>query len=198
MSYRHPLRQTQTVDYSSTKRQPSNASTISTAYSNSSGAFELSRTSTLSSTASSGYAGHKRGLSEAIGMSYSAAENWSGRSSHDGSPNTSPYKNVRQSLRPLPQAPAPSPPSGDSDGFHSRGQSMDGIKGPYTDSYPSISTARTSTIRPNSMILSRADSISRGARSQTMQHPHSQFAAPDLQSLQRSSTSQLRTLSKFA
>ena len=131
-------------------------------------------------------------------MSYSAAENWSGRSSHDGSPNTSPYKNVRQSLRPLPQAPAPSPPSGDSDGFHSRGQSMDGIKGPYTDSYPSISTARTSTIRPNSMILSRADSISRGARSQTMQHPHSQFAAPDLQSLQRSSTSQLRTLSKFA
>jgi Ras GTPase-activating-like protein IQGAP2/3 len=31
-----------------------------------------------------------------------------------------------------------------------------------------------------------------------MQHQHSPFAAPDLQSLQRSSTSQLRTLSKFA
>jgi Ras GTPase-activating-like protein IQGAP2/3 len=131
-------------------------------------------------------------------MSPSAAENWSGRGSLESSPNTSPYKSVRQSLRPLPQPPGPSPPSRDRDGFHTRGQSMDGAKGSYTDSYTPTSTARTSAIRPNSMILSRADSISRGARAQTMQHPHTQFAAPDLQSLQRSSTSQLRTLSKFA
>lgn len=48
------------------------------------------------------------------------------------------------------------------------------------------------------MIMSRTDSISRGSRSQTLHSPHSSFAAPDLQSLQKSSTRQLRTLSKFA
>lgn len=51
------------------------------------------------------------------------------------------------------------------------------------------------------MILSRADSINRGPssfRSNALQHPHSPLTAPDLQQLQRSSTSQLRTLSKFA
>ena len=48
------------------------------------------------------------------------------------------------------------------------------------------------------MLLSRADSISRGSRSQTLQHQHSPLTAPALQDLQRSSTSQLRTLSKFA
>jgi Ras GTPase-activating-like protein IQGAP2/3 len=48
------------------------------------------------------------------------------------------------------------------------------------------------------MVLGRSDSISRTGRSYTLQHQHSPFAAPDLQSLQKSSTSQLRTLSKFA
>lgn len=50
------------------------------------------------------------------------------------------------------------------------------------------------------MLLSRSDSISRGrtSRSSTVPHQHSPLATPDLQSLQKSSTSQLRTLSKFA
>jgi Ras GTPase-activating-like protein IQGAP2/3 len=49
------------------------------------------------------------------------------------------------------------------------------------------------------MVLGRADSISRGAgRNHTMQHQHSPLSGPDLQQLQRSSTSQLRNLSKFA
>jgi len=51
-------------------------------------------------------------------------------------------------------------------------------------------------------MLTRADSIlqapGRLGRSETMPHHHSSFAAPDLQSLQKSSTSQLRNLSKFA
>ncbi|TVY23888.1 Ras GTPase-activating-like protein rng2 [Lachnellula hyalina] len=205
MAYRHPLRQTQTADYlSPTKRQPSNASTTSSGYSSSSGAFDLSRTSTLSSTTSSGYTGHKRGLSETTGMAYPGFEKTGKRSNLDSSPESA-YKNVRQSLRPLPQPPAATPP--ERNGYHTRGQSMDvgypsrghtidTSSSAYTD-YGETTNTRLSPIRPNSMLLTRADSMSR-MRGQTMQHSHSPFAAPDLQSLQKSSTSQLRTLSKFA
>ena len=108
---------------------------------------------------------------------------------------------MRQSLRPLPQPPAASPPSRERDGFqHSRGYSVEVPKMTYTEGYTPAptTTPRTSAIRPNSMVLSRTDSISRSARSQTLQHQHSPLTAPDLQDLQRSSTSQLRTLSKFA
>jgi Ras GTPase-activating-like protein IQGAP2/3 len=151
--------------------------------------------STLSSAASSGYSGHKRGLSEATGMSPSATENRNYHGSLDSSPDGS-YKNVRQSLRPLPQAPGPSPPS-HRVGLHSRTQSMDVVKNSYGEYVPSVNP-QPASIRPNSMILSRSDSIKRGARSQTLQHQHSPLTAPDLQSLQKSSTSQLRTLSQFA
>ena len=52
------------------------------------------------------------------------------------------------------------------------------------------------------MILSRADSIKRNSASTAQtsgsQYSHSPFPTPDLNSLQRSSTRQLRTLSKFA
>ncbi|TAQ85433.1 hypothetical protein B7494_g6254 [Chlorociboria aeruginascens] len=203
MSYRHlPLHQIQTADYTSyAKRQPSNASTASTSYSNSSGAFELSRTSTLSSTASSGYAGHRRGISEASGMSPSAIDNKSVRSTLDSNPESA-YKSIRQSLRPLPQPPALSPPSSpEKNEFrHSRGQSVDVARFSYNDASASA-VPRNMSIRPNSMILSRADSMNRGSssfRSQGLQHSYSPLTTPDLQSLQRSSTSQLRTLSKFA
>ncbi|KAH8783830.1 hypothetical protein F5882DRAFT_498394 [Hyaloscypha sp. PMI_1271] len=181
MSYRHPLRQTQTADYSSNKRQLSNASTVSTAYSN------------------SAYAGHKRGLSEATGMSPSASENRSSRGSPQPSPE-SPYKSIRQSLRPLPQPPNPSPPSYERIGQHARTQSMDVAKTTYGE-YALTATPRTSSIRPNSMVLSRSDSVNRGhstLRNHPMQHQHSPLTAADLPQLQKSSTSQLRTLSRFA
>jgi Ras GTPase-activating-like protein IQGAP2/3 len=226
MSYRQTLRPIPTADYSSpTKRQPSNTSTVSTAYSNFSGAFELSRTSTLSSTASSGYASHKQGLAEAAGMSHSSTENRDFRSSHGSGPEI-PYRSARQSLRSLPQAPAASPLVRDRDRpQHSRGYSVDALKMSteeytptptptprtsstrptsmllnrlYTDDYTPNPAARTSSIRPNSMVLSRTDSINGGSRIQTLQHQHSPLTAPDLQDLQKSSTSQLRTLSKFA
>jgi Ras GTPase-activating-like protein IQGAP2/3 len=203
MSYRHPLQQTHMADYSTTKRQPSNASSASTAYSNSSSAFELSRTSTLSSTVSSTYSGHKRGVSEAPGTSPSAMANKGGRISHDSSPSSA-YKSVRQSLRPLPQPPSATPPRKNANEYqHSRAKSVEVSSRPeYLDGFtsaPAVNLAlRTTAIRPNSMILSRSDSISRTSRSHTLQHQPSPFAAPDLQSLQKSSTSQLRTLSKFA
>jgi Ras GTPase-activating-like protein IQGAP2/3 len=129
-------------------------------------------------------------------MSPSATENRNYHGGLDSSPE-GPYKNVRQSLRPLPQAPGPSPPSHHRVGHHTRTQSMDVVKNSYGEYAPSIQPQPTS-IRPNSMILSRADSIKRGPRSQTLQHQHSPLTAPDLQSLQKSSTSQLRTLSQFA
>ncbi|RDL33331.1 GTPase activation, GAP [Venustampulla echinocandica] len=213
MTYQYPLRPSQPADYSSLPRQPSNASTVSSAYSNthsaSSGAFELSRTSTLSSTASSGYGyGHKRGLSEGRGLRPPGIENIrSGGNGSVGSSPDAPYKSVRQSLRPLPQPPGPSPIEKNENRNaynHSRGQSIDNVKLMREDYAPtSTPTPRShlSSIRPNSMILSRADSINIGpgasGRSQALQH-HSPLVAPDLQSLQKSSTSQLRTLSKFA
>ncbi|PQE22541.1 GTPase-activator for Ras-like GTPase protein [Rutstroemia sp. NJR-2017a BVV2] len=224
-----------------TKRQPSNASTASTAYSNSSSANELSRTSTFSSTGSSGYGTHKRGLSEAAGM-YSSSENRNGMGSIESSPDSA-YKSVRNSLRPLPQAPGQTPPERDKSPFqHGRGQSVDVIKNnllqhnrgqsvdvtttpsrpqhnrgksidvsklattfePPAESSisPSRSPTRRPAIRPNSMLLSRSDSVSVGAgtlaRSHGPPHLHSPLTRPELQSFERSSTSQLRTLSKFA
>jgi len=194
MSYRQNLRPTPAADYfSPTKRQPSNASNTSTAYSNSSSGFDLSRTSTISSTTSSGYAGHKRGLSEATGMSHSSIEP-NARSSYGSSPE-SPYKNVRQSLRPLPRTPTSSPPVKIVDRpQHSRGYSVDVPRMPLyteentptpatqissvrpnsmllsranTEDYTATPTARNS-MRPNSMVLSRTDSMSRSSRGHTL------------------------------
>ncbi|KFZ03127.1 hypothetical protein V502_11202 [Pseudogymnoascus sp. VKM F-4520 (FW-2644)] len=210
MSYRHPLHQIQANDYSSqlAKRQPSTASTSSSAYSHPSEASYLSRTSTISSTASSGYQqpAHKRGLSEAKGMS-PATDLRPGSSGRGFStPNSEdPFQSVRLSLRPLPQVPAqtyPSPPSKQQLFQHSRGQSLD-VKPMYNDTAASPPPKRTGALRPNSMLLSRADST-RTVRSNSMQPSsqlspvHTPVAAPDLQSLGKSSTGHLRTLSKFA
>ncbi|KFY47699.1 hypothetical protein V495_01872 [Pseudogymnoascus sp. VKM F-4514 (FW-929)] len=212
MSYRHPLHQIQTNDYSAqlAKRQPSTASTSSSAYSHPSEASYLSRTSTISSTASSGYqqAAHKRGLSEAKGMSPATDVRPGSSGRGFSTPNSEdPFQSVRLSLRPLPQAPAQtypsSPPSKQKQQFqHSRGQSLD-VKPMYNDVTASPPSKRTAALRPNSMLLSRADST-RTVRSNSMQPSsqlsplHTPVAAPDLQSLGKSSTGHLRTLSKFA
>jgi Ras GTPase-activating-like protein IQGAP2/3 len=130
-------------------------------------------------------------------MAPSARDRRSPLESVQSSPESA-YKNVRQSLRPLPQAPGPSPPSHDRSGYHTRGQSIDTGKLSNGD-YTSNTNLRTSSLRPQSMVLGRSDSISRGAnRNSMIQHQHSPLTAPDLQQLQRSSTSQLRNLSKFA
>src|SRR6185436_14321180 len=80
------------------------------------------------------------------------------------------YSSARRSLRPLPQAPASSPSTiRPSPGRHDRGQSVDIGKLSLNDRRQSdyerhgqSTPTRPSAIRPNSMILTRSDSINRG------------------------------------
>ncbi|KAL9094431.1 MAG: hypothetical protein Q9165_003281 [Trypethelium subeluteriae] len=112
-----------TVSTPSPLRHASNASTDSSAYSGYSNPFPPSRTSTVSSHASNDQqypgAGHKRGYSEStIGQSNFG-------SSDPGGKGVSPdqtYKSMRQSLRPLPQAPASSSPRATENDFHAYSQ----------------------------------------------------------------------------
>ncbi|KAF7943932.1 uncharacterized protein EAE97_006002 [Botrytis byssoidea] len=95
---------------------------------------------------------------------------------------------------------------------HNRGKSIDVSKLTLFESpaqsliSPATSPTRSPTrrppmVRPNSMLLSRSDSISVAAGALSKLGPlhiHSPLTRPELQSFERSSTSQLRTLSKFA
>ncbi|KAL2287808.1 hypothetical protein FJTKL_04628 [Diaporthe vaccinii] len=208
MSYRpHPLRQTYTADHP-VDRHPSTTSSASSGYSFSSGQFDLSRTTTQSSSASSGYGsmGHKRGKSEANGRLPSSPK------SPETRPQTSTgnmYSAARQSLRPLPQAPVSAPTTPPRDPYrHDRGQSIDIGKLAHFEKEPTSpippSRPRASTIRPNSMVMSRSDGILSGSSGLPppqvpLHQPHAaQLARPDLVTMGRSSTSQLRTLSKLA
>ena len=119
------------------------------------------------------------------------------------------YKSARQSLRPLPQPPSASPPSGygKSHLTHSRGQSFDDApKLGYDGAAFSSPSIVAKADRPQSMVLSRADSIIPSSSLSQRPHVHhagtsphgSAFSSPDLTTLSNSSTSHLRTLSKFA
>ncbi|KAK5632625.1 hypothetical protein RRF57_008339 [Xylaria bambusicola] len=225
MSYRpHPLRQSYTVDPAPVTRQPSTtSSSASSGYSHASFTSDLynpSNASTTSSVVSNGYSsstvGHKRGKSEAVIRH---------RTTFEEAPKSPEkmYSMARQSLRPLPQPPtsgSPPPPSAppltpprrDRLERHERGQSIDIGKLSHYDPRTSptrISPATSPThlsvstnARPTSMLLTRSDSIRPDvARTTTSsQHAvvHSPLAAPNLQQLGRSSTNQLRTLSKLA
>ncbi len=131
---------------------------------------------------------------------------------YPSSNETSPagtYKSLRQSLRPLPQAPSASPPgttkAGSSDRV--RGQSVE-ISTPYNLSAPLYSP--TSVPQPDqsySRALGRSNSITQppAASYRPQAHhayssPHTQtlLIPPDLQTLKNSTTGHLRTLSKFA
>ncbi|KAL2261352.1 hypothetical protein VTK26DRAFT_4349 [Humicola hyalothermophila] len=207
-SYRpHPLRQSQTADYA-VSRQPSNASSsASSGYSStSSGFYELGRSS-MSSSPSSIYSarGHKRGLSEVTRRP--PALN-SAQSCPSAPAPENLYHAARQSLRPLPQVPRPvTPPRAPT--RHDRGHSVDigklsladhGQMSP-TPPTPPTPPPRTSGLRPNSMLLTRADSVRRNsdAGAPSLVHAHTTpLTTPDLERLGRSSTNQLRTLSKLA
>ncbi|KAK4454774.1 hypothetical protein QBC34DRAFT_140781 [Podospora aff. communis PSN243] len=204
MSYRpHPLRQSQTADYS-VLRAPSNASSsASSGYSHSSGTFEFSRgPSSLASSPSSIYSHsghHKRGQSEASRLPPTR------HTSKSLPPTPSPeniYNAARQSLRPLPQAPAVATPIR-APARHERGQSLDVSRLSINDSGRASPTPlpRTPAMRPNSMLLTRSDSVRRGSDvgPPSLVHAHTTpLAAPDLKSLGRSSTNELRTLSRLA
>ncbi|KAI1384019.1 uncharacterized protein F4822DRAFT_418384 [Hypoxylon trugodes] len=215
MSHRpHPLRQSYTVDYTtvnSVNRQLSTtSSSASSGYTNSSynsDHYEFGPPSASSSVTSSGHDTsaflHKRGKSEA------AIRHPSPRSSIYDEPKKSPenmYNLARQSLRPLPQTPSPgsspekTPPRRD---HHERGQSVDigrlSLSNGRTSPTPQ---SKSPNSRPTSMLLTRSDSIRPNAPGTLTHSPqalvHPTFAAPDLQQLGRSSTNQLRTLSKLA
>src|SRR5882757_10426748 len=126
------LRRTQTDNqYGLPHRQTSVASTASSVYSS---AFLPSRTSTVTSTNSSIYSrgspGHKRGLSEAGEMTPTRV--YGGNSSVENSPDHV-YRNVRQTLRPLPQAPSPNATPRRPSGHHVRAQTIDRFPQTYSE-----------------------------------------------------------------
>ena len=112
------------------------------------------------------------------------------------------YKSARQSLRPLPQPPSASPPSTIKKTHltHSRVQSYDEApKYQYNGPAYSPTSLATQPTGANALGLNRADSVSRRSQQQTNTSPHGPvLSTPELQDLKKSSTSHLRTLSKFA
>ncbi|KAL8393490.1 hypothetical protein RB595_003302 [Gaeumannomyces hyphopodioides] len=269
----HPLRQSQTADYPVFRQPSTTSSSASSGYSYNSEASHTSMSS--AGTSYYGSLNHGRTKSE-VGRLPSAST-----SSPQRMPQDNIYKDARQSLRPLPQAPGALTAGDRVPSYrHDRGQSVDIGKLSLRDregsySLPSISPTRkspsplaatntsptrmsptplhsantsptrlspvplpspstsptrlsqsylppgntsptrtsptkTSTIRPNSMFLTRADPANQAeslavahaygpSSPPASHHPHPvHLPAPDLESLGRSSTNQLRTLSKLA
>jgi Ras GTPase-activating-like protein IQGAP2/3 len=194
-SPRHTLHQ-YSPPRASPLRQSSNASTSSSAYSGSSYPSVSSYASTLASIDSNPPppypAGHKRGRSET-----EMAGDPTYRSSREASP-TATYKSIRQSLRPLPQPPNDAPPT---------------LKPTPTKHDPEgdrrVDSRSSATPTPKasrhhysvSETLHRSGSLMRSSRDRSESHygsAHSTlFVPPDLDELQRSSTTQLRNLSKL-
>ncbi|CAI7673282.1 unnamed protein product [Penicillium palitans] len=212
-------------------RHGSTASTNSSAYSVASSSFAPSRTSTVSSNASTSHNfGHFRGKSEASSISSGTTVtdamergNWSNAGTA--------YDNIRRSLRPLPQAPNPSSSTANTGGYrHSRSQTINESR-PWKDHRPSTPESRHLHLKEN---LSPRESLSPRHQTHTYEpqsppqptsprnwspvpgtsrpsspqkaFPHSAhpaqltatLSAPELETLQKSSTGHLRTLSKFA
>ncbi|KAK4110460.1 hypothetical protein N656DRAFT_713557 [Canariomyces notabilis] len=213
-SYRpHPLRQSQTAEYPVLRQSSNASSSASSGYSNtSSTTYESSRTPiTMPSSPSSTYSayGHKRGLSE-------VSRRPPALNSSQSYPSTPMAENIyhaaRQSLRPLPQVPRPVTPPRTSS-RHERGHSLDIGKLSITDQgrtspvpatplTPPTPPPRSPVVRPTSMLMTRYDSVHRNsgdASPPPLVHAHTApLTTPDLERLGRSSTNQLRTLSKLA
>ncbi|KAK3336394.1 hypothetical protein B0T19DRAFT_447470 [Cercophora scortea] len=205
MSFRpHPLRQSQTADYAVLRQSSNASSSASSAYSST---FDVGRApSSLSSSPSSTYSnyGHKRGQSEVVRPSFNTSQSFQPTSSPPYSENI--YNVARQSLRPLPRVPdAASPaPISTATPTPTPTPSLDISKLSITDTAPPVSpprTSRPSAVRPNSMLLTRSDTVRHGNEigPPALVHAHTApLGTPDLERLGRSSTNQLRTLSKLA
>ncbi|KIX93175.1 uncharacterized protein Z520_11029 [Fonsecaea multimorphosa CBS 102226] len=190
----YALRRAQT-DYQSgfPQRQTSSASTASSAYSGASSAFLPSRTSTVTSTNSSIYArgspGHKRTNTTIEDMTPTRA--YGGSSSVENSPDHV-YRNIRQSLRPLPQAPSPTstPNARRPSPYHARAHTI--------DRFPQISS-EDPFVDKHLHEHHQETHQSKTHTHQGLPNPHANtFKAPDLRELQKSSTTHLKTLSRFA
>ncbi|KAK2756968.1 hypothetical protein FQN54_004936 [Arachnomyces sp. PD_36] len=188
-------------------RQDSTASSNSSAYSIYSNPFMLSRTSTLSSTASSGYNSNsfdeKRRIRENSPMA-SLGEKEELAMNNGVNNNANPaetYGSIRRSLRPLPQVPNASPPA-----FrHSRSQTID--HSPNQKEHLLRTPTKSKSNLEENMPFSQLDTPSptqtspytRSHHSRNHSTPHAAaLSGSELQTLQKSSTSHLRTLSKFA
>lgn len=207
----HPLRQSHTLDFA-TKSSDINRKLSTTSSTASSGYSYLSDRSHNSqyTSASSGYGsptrGHKQTHSDvrARARTFENGEMTSPKKDRD-----SPYNSARQSLRPLPQAPASTPPKTPPHASmrHDRGKSIDigylsSTQPPIYDVHSSpTSPSRPLPMRPNSMLLTRSDSVRNGAGARDAlvlhQHHSAQIVRPNLEELGRSSTSQLKTLSRL-
>ncbi|KAF2822689.1 ras GTPase activating protein-like protein [Ophiobolus disseminans] len=180
-------------------RQTSIASNGSSTHSNQ---YPPSRSSTQSSNASSGYErpGHRRGMSEAAGLSQPRTESYFGSGDSD---SDNSFANVRKALRPLAQAPQSSPipevplrtaASPTRAHTHMRSQSVENIRQAPFDG----SVSPPAKPRPLSIAISRADSTRAPTRDHSTRPLSTHLERPALQSMQKSSTGHLRTLSKFA
>ncbi|SPQ18811.1 7357fdd0-cea3-4a59-8e6e-6ea6f9cbccbf [Thermothielavioides terrestris] len=150
--------------------------------------------------------GHKRGLSEVPRRTPPPS------SSLQSHPSKSVHENIyhaaRQSLRPLPPLPRPTTPPR-VPARHDRGHSVDIGKLSIADHAqtspppptPPTPPRHSPAARPTSMVLTRSDSVRRGSDPipPSLVHAHTApLSTPDLERLGRSSTNQLRTLSKLA
>lgn len=116
---------------------------------------------------------------------------YGGNSSIENSPDHM-YRNVRQTLRPLPQAPSPNstPNTKRPIAHHTRAQTIDHFpqaqsEDPFVEKHTHEHYSEANNPRPH---LHHATTSPHGTT----------FKAPDLQELQKSSTSHLRALSRFA
>ena len=160
----------------------------------------------MSSNSSSAYqqfgAGHKRGISDMSPTRASAREEISRRDMTA----VSGYKSMRQSLKPLPQAPNSSPPTPALKPKINNQNFVEPPK-PNYDMHDYFSHASTTNpIRPSSVNLGRSGSVtpmSSMSHRNGHQHQHTSshgpsLVSPDFTALKKSSTPYLKTLSKFA
>ena len=133
--------------------------------------------------------GHHRGKSEGYVLN-AVAGRYNDRNGGDRSAESSPYNSVRRSLRPLPQAPAESPPPSKRPGIsHVRSQTLDTFshgqpEDPfYTGKRHSVYSAYDGSDSPN---IHHSPSTPR------------MLSTPELSELEKSKTGHLKTLAKFA
>jgi Ras GTPase-activating-like protein IQGAP2/3 len=181
---------------------PSPLRHASTASSNSS----ESSNRTVSSNGSDGFRQqlptHRRGLNEATNLSHITMAPDSRAT--EGAAST--YQSIRHSLRPASRAAndAPTPaeqrplPSLRSTPTHSRAQSVDQVQSSASYDGPPSPPVK---LRPQSIAISRSDSIQRHDRSARSNNNHVHFnphlEKPELQEFQKSTTGHLRALSKL-
>ncbi|PNY22533.1 Ras GTPase-activating-like protein [Tolypocladium capitatum] len=213
----HPLRQSHTVDLAAPNnlnRYPSTtSSSASSGYSHASDR-SLNSQYTSSSASSGGHTSpttasrHRRGQSDVLARArtFEAGAMSGAIGGHDNLHGT-----ARRSIRPLPQAPASSPkppvtPPGLNSLGRERGKSFDVDRlslARNDGTSPPTSPPRQLPVRPNSMLLTPSDSVPRGSVAVPHNHPlqpvHStHIGRPELELLGRSSTRELRTLSRLA